>query len=236
MYQGYFLLYYDCEESFWLLCALTDIILPSDYYTQSLLDSRTECMLMKVLVFQRFPKLHAHFHVLGVDVGTISLKPLMTLHILALPLDVIARMVDVMVVEGTNIIVSIALYLFHYHEKQLLLITDVMELLTYINEMGREQTDAEAMFKAMFKDGKCEVGEEEEKRRGIERKVLEDGYMKELQRSQSVEESTTHTHVEHARHTDSSCSPVPVSHPIPFCVNLLFSLSFFLFVQINSSC
>ena len=35
--QAYFLLYYKEEDAFWILCALVDIVLPPDYFTQSLL-------------------------------------------------------------------------------------------------------------------------------------------------------------------------------------------------------
>lgn len=117
--QAYFLLYYKEEDAFWILCALVDIVLPPDYFTQSLLGRsyapalpkeiamsilggllegphgsdcgplflllfcigfagvRAECMLMKCLVFQRLPKLHAHFAALGVDVYNVALKWLM---------------------------------------------------------------------------------------------------------------------------------------------------------------
>jgi hypothetical protein len=77
---AFFLLYYKDEESFWILCSLVDIVLPPDYFTQSLLGVRAECMLMKTLVYQRLPKLHAHFAALGVDVYNVALKWLMVWH------------------------------------------------------------------------------------------------------------------------------------------------------------
>jgi hypothetical protein len=75
--QAFFLLYYSDEQAFWILCAIVDIVLPPDYFSQSLLGARADCMLTRVLVFQRMPKLHAHFAALGVDVYNVALKWLM---------------------------------------------------------------------------------------------------------------------------------------------------------------
>ncbi len=40
---AYFLLYYSDEDAFWILCAIIDIVLPPDYFTQSLLGARADC-------------------------------------------------------------------------------------------------------------------------------------------------------------------------------------------------
>jgi hypothetical protein len=77
---AFFLLFYNDEEAFWILCAIVDIVLPPDYFTQSLLGLRADAMLLKLLVFQRMPKLHAHFASVGLDVYNVAVKWLMVSH------------------------------------------------------------------------------------------------------------------------------------------------------------
>lgn len=190
---AFFLLYYKESDAFWILCAIVDIVLPPDYFTQSLLGVRADCMLMKVLVYARFPKLHAHFATHGVDVYNSSLKWMMTLYFLCLPKDTIARVLDVLFLEGADVLVSIGLALFAMHEKEILAMNDLMTLLDFIqNKMGAEIADNDAFMKLVLKDSKCRISEEEQKRRQTERAVMENAYMKDLQRTQlhrSVEET-----------------------------------------------
>jgi len=181
---AYFLLYYEPEEAFWLLCALVDIVLPPDYFTQSLLGSRTDALMIKLLVFQRLPKLHAHFHIHGIDLTPIVLKWLLTCYTLTLPLDCLHRMFDILFVEGSNILLAIALFLFHMNERELLAIDDTMQLMTRLQQIGNEQQDSDAMFNALLKSSVCTISATEEKRREVERQLLGDAYIKDLQKAQ----------------------------------------------------
>lgn len=184
-FQAYFLLYYQEEAAFWILCALVDIVLPADYFSQSLVGVRSDCFLLKLLVYQRFPKLHHHFAALGVDVASVALKWLMTLYFLCLPKECVARVLDVLFLEGSNILLSVGLSFFAVHEKELLEIDDLMEMLDAIGKLGNDETDNDELMRVIIKESKCRVGEEEDKRRQIERTIMENAYLKELQQSKS---------------------------------------------------
>lgn len=137
---AFFLLYYQEESVFWILCALVDIVLPPDYFSQSLLGVRADSVLMKILIFQRFPKLHQHFTDLGIDTANFALKWLMTLYLLSISKECIARVFDVMFLEGSNILISLGLAYFHIYEKDLLKIDDLMEMHVAIGKLGSEIT------------------------------------------------------------------------------------------------
>jgi len=183
---AYFLLFYNDEEAFWILCALVDIVLPPDYFTQSLLGLRADAMLLKLLVYQRMPKLHAHFAALGLDVYSVGIKWLMTLYFLCLSKECVARMLDVLFVEGSNILVSMGLAFFHHHTPDLLERDDLMELLSFIGSMGAASglTDNEYLMRLALRESTCKLGEEDDKRRQIERAVMANAYMKDLQQTQ----------------------------------------------------
>jgi hypothetical protein len=127
-----------------------------------------------------------------------------TLYLLCLSKECIARVLDVLFLEGSNILVSIGLSFFHLHEKELLKLDDLMEVLQFIGQMGSEITDNDALMKVVLKESRCKIGEEDEKRRQIERQVMENAYMKDLQKTQSAR-TTTHVHVRCFRDWTSAC-------------------------------
>ena len=182
---AFLLLFYPEERAFWMLCTLIDIILPQDYYSQSLLGARADAQLLKILVFQRLPRVHAHLSKHGLDVSIFGLRWLMPLFLTTLPLHVCIRLFDVVMLEGSLFLLSVALALFHLHAKRILALTDAAALFEYMDRMGSDEKtlDSEAVIKEAL-TSKCAVGEEELKRRDTERRIMESAYLKELQASQ----------------------------------------------------
>ena len=114
-----------------------------------------------------------------------------TLYLLCLSKEVIARVLDVLFLEGSNILVSVGLAFFVAHEKELLRHDDLMSLLGYISKLGEGFTDNDELMRMVLKESRCRIGEEDERRRVTERRVMEDAYTKDLQTTQSVRGSGT---------------------------------------------
>ena len=181
---AFLLLFYPEERSFWMLCTLIDIILPPDYYSQSLLGARADAQLLKILVFQRLPRVHAHLTKHSLDVSILGLRWLMPLFLTTLPMHVCIRLFDILMLEGSTFLLSVALAMFHLHAKKLVSISDSGELFEYCDRMGSDERtiDSEVVIKEAL-TSKCAVGEEELKRRDTERRIMESAYLKELQAS-----------------------------------------------------
>ena len=178
---AFYLLFYPEERAFWMLCSLIDIILPQDYYTNSLLGARADAQLVKILVFQRLPRLHSHLNKHSMDVSIVALRWLMPLYLTTLPLHVCIRLFDILMLEGANWLISIALALLHIHQKKLLAIHDSAELFDCIDKIGSDEKtlDPDTLISQAMQS-KCAVSEEELKRRDVERRIMESAYMKEL--------------------------------------------------------
>lgn len=182
---AFLLLFYPEERAFWLLCTLIDIILPPDYYSSSLLGVRADAQLLKILVFQRQPRLHSHLKKFNLDVSVLVLKWLMPLFLVTLPIHVCIRIFDILMLEGSTFLISIALALMIIHSKKLCSLTDEGELSEYISKIGEDEKsiDSDSLITMAF-SSKCMIGEEELKRREVERRIMESAYIKELQISQ----------------------------------------------------
>ena len=178
---AFLLLFYPEERAFWMMCSLIDIILPQDYYTNSLLGARADAQLVKILVFQRLSRLHNHLNKHNMDVSIVALRWLMPLYLTTLPLHVCIRLFDILMLEGANWLISIALALLHIHQKKILAINDSAELFDYIANLGGDEKtlDPDTLIQQALQS-KCAVSEEELKRRDVERRIMESAYMKEL--------------------------------------------------------
>lgn len=63
------LLFLSEEDSFWCLVAIIETIMPKDYYTHSLLGAHVDQMVLKDLIAEKLPDLHAHFDNFGIEIS-----------------------------------------------------------------------------------------------------------------------------------------------------------------------
>ena len=182
---AFLLLFYPPSRAFYMLIALTDIILPKDYYTHSLLGVRADCQLLKILVFQRIPKLHAHLLKFHLDVSVTALKWLMPLFTITLPIHVVIRVWDCMMLESGTFLLSVAMALFYLHQRKICALNDEFAIVDYLNHIGLDEAsiDTDEILRLAV-SSKCAISKDDIERRDIERRIMENEYMKELQITQ----------------------------------------------------
>ena len=86
--------YHDEEEAFWVFDCLVSNILPQDYYTPSMIGTKTDCAVLKRLIKKRLPKLSSHLIRKGVDLDMVSVPWFMCLYVHVLPLPTAMRIWD----------------------------------------------------------------------------------------------------------------------------------------------
>ena len=78
----------DKEEAFWVFCAIIERILPSDFFSPSLLVSRACPMILLDYVQEQLPKLFAHLTNIGIDLPAICFSWFLSLFTDCLPVEV----------------------------------------------------------------------------------------------------------------------------------------------------
>lgn len=76
------------EEAFWVLCAIIERILPSDFFSPSLLVSRACPMVLLDYVEDLLPKLFAHLARIEIDLPAICFSWFLSLFTDCLPVEV----------------------------------------------------------------------------------------------------------------------------------------------------
>lgn len=79
-------------------------ILPSEYFTSTLLVSRADQRVMKDLVAKHLPKIHEHMEDLGIELEALSFGWFLSLFSMALPIRTLLRVLDVFFVDGAIVL------------------------------------------------------------------------------------------------------------------------------------
>jgi hypothetical protein len=143
---------------------------------------RVDTEVLKFFVQKKQPKLFDHFTKYNIDINVVSLRWFMCLFILTLPYETTARILDVLFFEGTIVLFNISLALLEMYKKDLLKINDSSSLLSALNKIGMNCTDADSLLKLALTNKNCIFKEVElVKYRGMYRKQLEEQYLLSLQ-------------------------------------------------------
>lgn len=78
----------DEEQAFWALSAMIDRLLPTDFYSPSLLASRADQLVLADLVEAHLPRISATLSELGVDLASITFGWFLSLFTDCLPVEV----------------------------------------------------------------------------------------------------------------------------------------------------
>ncbi|XP_020591844.1 uncharacterized protein LOC110032524 isoform X2 [Phalaenopsis equestris] len=101
-FAGLLLLLMPEENAFWTLMAIIDDYFDG-YYTEEMIESQVDQLVLEELVRGRFPKLSNHLDFLGVDVAWITGPWFLSIFVNMLPWESVLRVWDVLLFEGNRV-------------------------------------------------------------------------------------------------------------------------------------
>ncbi|KAJ8247686.1 hypothetical protein GJAV_G00249100 [Gymnothorax javanicus] len=118
------LLYLEEELAFWCLVTIVEVFMPRDYYTKTLLGSQVDQRVLKDLMSEKLPRLHAHFEAHNVDFSLITFNWFLVVFVDSVVGEILFKIWDAFLYEGPKIIFRFALALFKYSEEEFLKLQD----------------------------------------------------------------------------------------------------------------
>ena len=158
---GFLLLFFDEESAFWLMATVVNVVLPPDYFTDSMIGLHTDLTVLNSLLSTHLPRLHSHLAAMRVDIRPIAFPWFLSLFVKTLPIESVLRVWDCLVCEGSKLLFRTALGLLSLHEERIVRVCDFGRLYSLISGMGTLQYDCERLV------------EESLSMRGISRRLLE---------------------------------------------------------------
>ncbi|MBN3279552.1 TBD2A protein, partial [Polyodon spathula] len=142
----------DEEDAFWGLVAVVEIIMPQDYYSKTLTASQTDQRVFRDFLAEKMPRLMAHFKEHSIDHSLITFSWFLVVFVESLASDILLRVWDAFLYEGTKVIFRYALALFKYNEEDILKIHDNLEIYQYLRFFTKTISDGRKLMNIAFND------------------------------------------------------------------------------------
>ncbi|CAG0892888.1 unnamed protein product [Darwinula stevensoni] len=178
---GLLLLVTRCEEdTFWLLEALRENILPSRYYAADLFGVLVDMEVLGYLIGNKVPRVHAHFKKQGIAWNLLVTRWHVCLYADVLPVETVLRIWDCLFYEGSKVLFRVGIALVKLGEEKILGSNDLFAITESMKETctGPAVLDCHAFIRRSLEiadplSGKTiaslrgRVGEDVEKFRGL---------------------------------------------------------------------
>ena len=114
------LLLLDEYDAFLGMVAIIDVIMPQDYYTNRLLDSQADQRVFNDLLSEKLPRLSGYLQKENLDISLITFNWFFTVFVDGFPPDLMFRIWDCFLSEGSKILFRYSLAFFKMYEEKLL--------------------------------------------------------------------------------------------------------------------
>uniref|UniRef100_A0A8C5TJW6 TBC1 domain family member 2 n=1 Tax=Malurus cyaneus samueli TaxID=2593467 RepID=A0A8C5TJW6_9PASS len=142
----------DEESAFWCLVHIVENLMPEDYYSDTLITSQVDQRVFKDFLSEKLPRLTTHFEQYRIDVSLITFNWFLVAFVDSLISDILLRVWDAFLYEGTKVIFRYALAIFKYNEEEILRIHDSVEIYQYLRFFTRMIMDGRKLMNIAFND------------------------------------------------------------------------------------
>lgn len=140
------------EKVFWALVATIQYKVHPQTYQRDLRGCHVEQRVLKELIDRKLPRLGAHLDRVHCDMVMLTTEWFMCLFLHCLPIEVAARVWDVLMSEGAKVIFRVGLAFFKILHDDLLACTDLTEIISLMRESLLKLYDADELMRTAFNE------------------------------------------------------------------------------------
>lgn len=144
------LLFLEEEDTFWMLVAVIEQILPDGYFSTSMIGSQVDQRVVRDFLSERAPKLAAHLDKHEVDIGLVTFSWMLTIFIDTLPTGSTLRIWDAFLHEGSKIPFRAALGIFLMHQSQIIKADSRQDIYDLLRMIPSTLYDVDTLFEYGF--------------------------------------------------------------------------------------
>ncbi|KAK2567207.1 TBC1 domain family member 2B [Acropora cervicornis] len=145
------LLFMEEEDAFWGLVAVVECYL-HNYFDRSLSGALADQSVLKELLNESLPALHAHLKYYSVDVSAVTFNWFITIFIDAVPFETALWIWDCFVFEGRQVLFRIALGVLKVQQSALLQLFCPLEIMQYMKRAARVTYDKDQLSKSSYEE------------------------------------------------------------------------------------
>ncbi|XP_066989360.1 growth hormone-regulated TBC protein 1-A [Macrobrachium rosenbergii] len=142
----------DEENTFWLLDALVNVLLPQ-YYTSDMIGVLTDIRVLEALVKERAPLVWRHVDHYGLTWDLLTTKWFICLFAEVLPIETVLRIWDCLFYEGNKVLMRVAITLVLTNEQKILMAQDFGDIVECFKKITNDTnaTDCHVFMEKVYK-------------------------------------------------------------------------------------
>ncbi|XP_056425767.1 TBC1 domain family member 2A isoform X2 [Hyla sarda] len=142
----------DEESAFYCLVDIVENIMPAEYYSNNLSGSQVDQRVFKDFLSEKLPRLTAHFQQHKIDLALITFNWFLVVFVDSLVSDILLRVWDAFLYEGTKVIFRYALAIFKYNEEEILKLNNETEIYQYLSFFTKTICDGRKLMNIAFNE------------------------------------------------------------------------------------
>ncbi|XP_069834099.1 TBC1 domain family member 2A isoform X2 [Dendropsophus ebraccatus] len=142
----------DEESAFYCLVDIVENIMPAEYYSNNLSGSQVDQRVFKDFLSEKLPRVTAHLEQYKIDLSLITFNWFLVVFVDSLVSDILLRVWDAFLYEGTKVIFRYALAIFKYNEEEILKLTSETDIYEYLSFFTKTICDGRKLMNIAFNE------------------------------------------------------------------------------------
>ncbi|XP_076458064.1 small G protein signaling modulator 3-like isoform X2 [Babylonia areolata] len=148
---GCLLLFLEEEDVFWMMCAITEDLLPEAYHSSTLTGAQVDQRVLRHLVVSCLPATDRLLRTHDVELSVITLQWFLTLFAGVVHMGVLLRLWDVLFCSGSHVLFHFALGLLSMKEDEVKKMDNSAEIFSTLSALPGTVTDVEDLMDRVFR-------------------------------------------------------------------------------------
>ncbi|XP_011834194.1 PREDICTED: small G protein signaling modulator 3 isoform X2 [Mandrillus leucophaeus] len=140
------LLFLEEEDTFWMMCAIIEDLLPASYFSTTLLGVQTDQRVLRHLIVQYLPRLDKLLQEHDIELSLITLHWFLTAFASVVDIKLLLRIWDLFFYEGSRVLFQLTLGMLHLKEEELIQSENSASIFNTLSDIPSQMEDAELLL------------------------------------------------------------------------------------------
>ncbi|KAM5289127.1 small G protein signaling modulator 3 isoform 2-T2 [Ctenodactylus gundi] len=145
------LLFLEEEDTFWMMCAIIEDLLPASYFSTTLLGVHTDQRVLRHLIVQYLPRLDKLLQEHDIELSLITLHWFLTAFASVVNIKLLLRIWDLFFYEGSLVLFQTTLGMLRLKEEELVQSENSASIFNTLSDIPSQMQDAELLLGAAMR-------------------------------------------------------------------------------------
>ncbi|XP_076448737.1 small G protein signaling modulator 3-like isoform X2 [Babylonia areolata] len=145
------LLFMEEEDTFWMMCAIIEDLLPASYYSSTLIGIQADQRVLRQLLISYLPDIDLVLKEHDIELSLISLHWFLTLFASVVHMKVLLRLWDLFFYNGSTVIFQITMGMLKLKEEELRTLDNSAQIFNSLSDVPGDVQDVDELIDVAFR-------------------------------------------------------------------------------------